>query len=620
MRAASTITMLLAAVLACRGLGLADEPVQQRKRQQQAAVDLARRLIADVLDVQLAQFQDNGLDTLPVYRDIQAMRINIDRVTEEDMQRIISLLNQAQQAGGETQTKLVTQARQNAREVVTVLMAERERLRQRLKVAHIQQQLRQLIEQQQRVRSDTAQLDATPREQRDRATVAALEDQRDARTLFDQLDASLETARQWESAEGQAAEASKRRLQDEGTAALFKDAESDLAKGDTEHALQAQDAIVEQLSEVLEKMETAQGLKPFDSSSALDAVDDILQQQKELTEQTGRASGEDQGQLDELSRQQHGLHEQMGDLDQAAQALPDGSSLLNQAKAAALGAEEDLFAGDPDAAVEDQQQVIRNLEQLRRALNAASSAAQPADMPDPLEMQVEQLEELSQDLAEIAQQQDQVLAELAESPTSARQQQQEVAGALSEQSARDPLPNDVQQSVENAAQLAARAAETMQDTSPSNGAARSEAARGAQQAIRAAQARAASQLQAARRAMQSPGAQPLAQSATSRSPGDSRSGESAKLDPAASAQSRNAPRPSNSEMTDPNALSSRRTVGDAQRSDRQDEALGGRSYVDTPWFARLPPELREAIRMRGRRQPPRGYEDRLRRYFQSVDK
>jgi hypothetical protein len=241
-------------------------------------------------------------------------------------------------------------------------------------------------------------------------------------------------------------------------------------------------------------------------------------------------------------------------------------------------------------------------------------------MADSLEMQVEQLEELSQDLGEIAQQEDQVVADLAENPAAALEQQEEVAGALSEQSAREPLPDDVQQSVQNAAQLAAKAAETMQDASSANSAARSEAAKGVQQAIRAAQARTASQLQAAQRAMQPPGAQPLAQSQTSQSPNTSSSGESAKLDPAASPQGRNATRPSNSELTDPNALSSRRTVGDAQRSDRQADAVGGRSFADSPWFARLPPELREAIRMRGRRQPPRGYEDRLRRYFESVDK
>jgi hypothetical protein len=38
-----------------------------------------------------------------------------------------------------------------------------------------------------------------------------------------------------------------------------------------------------------------------------------------------------------------------------------------------------------------------------------------------------------------------------------------------------------------------------------------------------------------------------------------------------------------------------------------------------PWFARLPPELRSVIQAKTRGKAPRGYEERLRRYFESVD-
>jgi len=37
------------------------------------------------------------------------------------------------------------------------------------------------------------------------------------------------------------------------------------------------------------------------------------------------------------------------------------------------------------------------------------------------------------------------------------------------------------------------------------------------------------------------------------------------------------------------------------------------------WFARLPPDLRKAIRAKAQRPPPRSYEDKLQRYFQSLD-
>jgi hypothetical protein len=38
-----------------------------------------------------------------------------------------------------------------------------------------------------------------------------------------------------------------------------------------------------------------------------------------------------------------------------------------------------------------------------------------------------------------------------------------------------------------------------------------------------------------------------------------------------------------------------------------------------PWFAKLPPSLRSAIQSKARGKAPRGYEERLRRYFESVD-
>lgn len=42
-------------------------------------------------------------------------------------------------------------------------------------------------------------------------------------------------------------------------------------------------------------------------------------------------------------------------------------------------------------------------------------------------------------------------------------------------------------------------------------------------------------------------------------------------------------------------------------------------FQNEPWFAKLPPDLRKAIRARSQRPPPRGYEQRLQRYFESLD-
>jgi hypothetical protein len=44
-----------------------------------------------------------------------------------------------------------------------------------------------------------------------------------------------------------------------------------------------------------------------------------------------------------------------------------------------------------------------------------------------------------------------------------------------------------------------------------------------------------------------------------------------------------------------------------------------RKLKTAAWFSRLPPALRKAMNARARRPAPRGYRDRLRRYFESID-
>ena len=51
----------------------------------------------------------------------------------------------------------------------------------------------------------------------------------------------------------------------------------------------------------------------------------------------------------------------------------------------------------------------------------------------------------------------------------------------------------------------------------------------------------------------------------------------------------------------------------------RDVTAGGFQSEAEAWFAKLPPSLRAAIQAKSRGKAPRGYEDRLRRYFESVD-
>jgi hypothetical protein len=52
---------------------------------------------------------------------------------------------------------------------------------------------------------------------------------------------------------------------------------------------------------------------------------------------------------------------------------------------------------------------------------------------------------------------------------------------------------------------------------------------------------------------------------------------------------------------------------------QQDSDVAKAKLEKEPWFAKLPPSLQQAIQSKIRGKAPRGYEERLRRYFESVD-
>ncbi|HEY5311163.1 MAG TPA: hypothetical protein VIK18_01545, partial [Pirellulales bacterium] len=54
-------------------------------------------------------------------------------------------------------------------------------------------------------------------------------------------------------------------------------------------------------------------------------------------------------------------------------------------------------------------------------------------------------------------------------------------------------------------------------------------------------------------------------------------------------------------------------------SSADDVRPGQRTFREEPWVAKLPPELRQAIRAQSQRRPPAAYEERLRRYFENID-
>ena len=83
------------------------------------------------------------------------------------------------------------------------------------------------------------------------------------------------------------------------------------------------------------------------------------------------------------------------------------------------------------------------------------------------------------------------------------------------------------------------------------------------------------------------------------------------------------PRTDNNEATKSGALDDspldRKPEDSKTDKSKEDSAAEARKYREEPWFAKLPPDLRKAIRAKSQRRAPKGYEERLKRYFESID-
>ena len=118
------------------------------KRKQQAqekARALAGELVSGVLDIQIRQLEENGLKSLPIYKDILSMKGNIHELMKADMEEIVVLLVKAQEGTQKERLENFNKARARIREVVVQLMAERQKLFRRMQIAKLSAQVRELI-------------------------------------------------------------------------------------------------------------------------------------------------------------------------------------------------------------------------------------------------------------------------------------------------------------------------------------------------------------------------------------------------------------------------------------------------------------------------------------------
>lgn len=405
--------------------GNESEAATLRRKQdaQQKARLLTRELVSSILDVQLQQLKENGLEELPIYGEIQMMRKNINQLVDAEMQKVVDLLVKAQQGDKPQREQAFKDARVTIREVVMKLSIERQNLLRRLKTAEIVAHVRRLISLETTAMKTTGSLSELPAAQREQKTLVTIEDQRDVQQLFLQLEQVLRDVSRWGGSVGEGAAEGQRLLQEGKVGTELETAGKNLEETKFTDATQHQQAAIAGLRKLLEKVEAVQGLLNTERQQAIDAVHDLAKKQEALREATRKADPKD---AEKLVEQQATIKKELEKLT-AQVTAPAAQALLDQAKLAAKEATEELFNAQPEKAEAEQGKVLGNLAELQAQLqadvatNADKSAEQFAKLVADLEqakadvakLQEQQSAAEKQPAAEAAAQEKQIAAETA---------------------------------------------------------------------------------------------------------------------------------------------------------------------------------------------------------------
>jgi hypothetical protein len=574
---------------------------------QRRARELTGNLISEVLDSQLRRLSENNLSHVPLHAEISSLRRNVGGMLENEMAEIADLLGGTTPLPANAVETNQARARVLARKVVVQLMVERRRIRKRLRVAQTATIVQQLIDLQSAARRKAESLDRGSNSNRDAAAVEVFHDQADVGSLLIQLQGTLEDIAGWAGTLGASATEALQRSRDDRVVAVSDEAKTKLRQGQFSEALPDQQRVLATLYAVHQALGRAQGLASLNRAAALRLTRRLIRMQKKIHDETRLADLSDDSLKDRLAGEQRSLQRELDPLENLMRFSSLTVDDVGRASVAARGAEQTLFEGDLPATLAQQQQVLASLAAVEQLLGGSEAAGSKGNPKDPSNSRLNQLNEA----VDRAMQLQSRATELAtDRPQEAADVERQVADQLASSQEGQALAEAISRLFDQAEEAVADAQQAFDEAE--DRALRQEAARRAEEALSELAAEIKSSLpdesdQDGGSEMSSGGeeagtGQPTEQSSQSQQ----ESGESG-TEPGT-------PQGDSAGSQDENTMFDSRT-----KDEQHDAAVQGQRFVDEPWFAKLPPGLQRAIQTRTRRPAPRGYEERLRRYFQSVD-
>lgn len=717
--------------------------IGQEQTLQQQVQAMTRQLVGDVLDVQIRQLKENRLESHPIYAEIVQMRKHLDLLVETEMTRVAELLAKASSEPDDARQEALREARQQSRQIVVTLLAERQNLLRRLRIAEMAAQVRQLIGMQSRILTTTRRLPEQPPSRREQLVLTSIEDQRDVAALYSRFKQTLTEVAGWSGPVGPEAAEGLRLLEAYHVDQELTQAEAGLREARFNDSADRQGAAIEGLKRLLIQIHKIQGLAQPDRNAAQEAVQRMIDQQQEIRQATENTDFS-QPEADKLINRQAELHKKVAELQQKSDLPAVARSELKKAEESAKAAAAKMFDQKRDEALAQQDNTINNLKKAaEQSRTAPQEKPAPAANREQLAVQAADLENARKELAQAAQEQQRATSAAADKPAQAKEHEKQVAQRLSDVPKGRQLPEKVAERVREAHQAAQQAEKKMDQPAPT----RKQAAQQAEQAIQhaisetetalgdakrsllaarrqdleqaaqaldkaaaderhvarqsqqAAQARGLEKPQAERLAEKHADAQktaadvgrklaqsspqatqaiqeaekPMAEAQSHLKSAQQQPGEASKPSAAAIAkhaqqaaehlekavarvreeqqraaaeQNQQAANTAAKEQKPPDGPATTASGGgiEGQPPDKNNPAssikaeqqagsvAAGRrgesgssenpvaaAVQDNPWFAKLPPEVRGAIRANAQRTPPRGYEERLQRYFKDIE-
>ncbi len=581
------------------------EQVVLRRRSQEQTQQMAQQLVAGVLDRQLRQLKENELQHLPIYVDILAMRSNLQQLTENQMRTVVDSLAEAQQVAEPRRSELMQIAREQSRNVVVALLAERERLWRRMKIARLSVELEQVIAMQKEALGKTSYLRDRRQAEQDLELLSIIEDQRDTRVVFEQLLASLNSVARWGGHTGASAASCLQLLNERTVERRFAETERYLAAVVLVNSTDCQQQIILDLQAALQRLRDSLGVEEVTRPTNASQVRELFKEQEQLRAETAKADLDRSDVAEDLSQRQREIHARVDALKNALTDSPAQQQLAERAEDAAYKAEENLFQSQREAAMANQQQAMESLEDLAKSLeydehrsDPDSAAAQNGSESGAADLfaaaeDLERAARVEQELAEAAageQLADSELTRQVDAQSQATQSVHAVAGQVQQSS---PAVSQQLGQIEADMREIGRQLETLSAANASAQSKAGEVARGAEQS-------AASLLQMASQLRQQMGdANSSPGEATAQAAGDpsqdARNQDSQQALASGPSQDQSDNSPAETSSIAPSE-SGNRLATDLGRSDRGTSPGDPRSLQESPWFAKLPPALRESIR------------------------